>query len=115
METWRFCLETIHEEAFACGHCGHWQPTRQEINSAYREVMRTLVKEERASKGSALSRIIGVGLFSFFALLYLEVAPPFILISSLFFVWLYYKIVRIYKTKVVLKMLFSSKSVFKIS
>lgn len=40
MKPCRFCLENIHESAEACAHCGNWQPSPEEITSAYRAVIR---------------------------------------------------------------------------
>jgi len=38
MKQCRFCFENIHDFAEACAHCGHWQPSPEEVNSAYQEV-----------------------------------------------------------------------------
>jgi hypothetical protein len=34
-----FCLENIHESAEACGCCGNWQPSADEISSAWKAVL----------------------------------------------------------------------------
>lgn len=70
-----FCLELIPEEAFACKHCGQLQPTKEEINSAYRLVLSTLTKEtmgEDKWKRALFLRCIAI--FSFFLLLILFIA-----------------------------------------
>lgn len=46
MKQCRFCLENIHEFAEACAHCGHWQPSPEEIKSAYQEVATRMVRNK---------------------------------------------------------------------
>lgn len=103
MESCRFCFESISPEAVACRHCGHWQPTKDEINSAYRGILRTLVWEDAERKRNGLNTLTGSGLFSFIALLYWEVTPIYILIFSIFLGWLYFKLERKCKAKIALE------------
>lgn len=67
MERCRFCLENIEEEAFSCKHCGQLQPTKEEINSAYRHVLSTLVKETLGEKKwKRVNFLRRVAIFSFY-------------------------------------------------
>lgn len=46
MKQCRFCLENIQEFAEACAHCGHWQPSPEEIESAYKEVATRMARDK---------------------------------------------------------------------
>lgn len=77
MERCRFCLESIVNEAFSCKHCGLWQPTKEEINSAYRHVLSTLVKEtlgEKKWKRVNFLRRIAIFSFYLFVVLFIVLA-----------------------------------------
>lgn len=112
MELCRFCLESIPQDAFACGHCGRWQPTREEINSVYKKVLAVSVNEEMGvRKRRALNILICVGLLSVILLLFVvanneretssKLIIGFLFFFSLSVLWLYNRIVRKYRIKIV--------------
>lgn len=110
MKTCRFCLESIiNENASTCSHCGHLQPTKEEINSAYRQVLSILVDEKLGyATRRGLIVLIGVGLLPILAIVIgtwrnfvFDGFTAGFLLFALIPIRLYYKVMQKYKTKII--------------
>ena len=68
MKLCRFCLESIHDLAEACGHCGQWQPSLKEISYRYREVALSMARSKMGAWAFKIPFILSL-LFGVFFIL----------------------------------------------